>query len=508
MGCGPARPSTACSGTPRRSPSHSPLHAPWTCIAVVIPRDSDRWTEPLAYATARRVRVCAVVPKSAGGQPVDEHPRRWGSRAADRASPVDKPVDDPPGRPLLRPVACTVPVHPLWTGESFGCCLRCGPVRPTSGPREGARAAHDREILRLAVPAFGALVAEPLFLLADSAIVGHLGHPAAGRARRRRRAARDRRSRSASSWPTAPPPPWPAGSAPATCARAIAQGVDGVWLAARPRLPARRGAGGGRRAAGGRVRHVRRRDAVRPDLPAGVGPRPAGDAGRARRHGSAARAAGHPVTPLVVAAARRRREHRAEPRARLRPPASASPARRSARCSPRPAWPPPSWPSWSAAPGASDAPLRPDLPGIRAAAPRRRTARRPDPDAARGPAARRPTSPRAAGTVAVAAHQVAFTIWLFLSLMLDAVAIAGQAIVGRYLGAGRRRRHPGGHPADGRVGRRRRRRAGGRPARAASRVRAAVHRGPGGARRCSAACWSWRPWPSRSAGSCSPWTAC
>jgi len=32
-----------------------------------------------------------------------------------------------------------------------------------------------REILRLAVPAFLALVAEPLFLLADSAIIGHLG---------------------------------------------------------------------------------------------------------------------------------------------------------------------------------------------------------------------------------------------------------------------------------------------------------------------------------------------
>ncbi|GAA2201509.1 MATE family efflux transporter [Sinomonas flava] len=32
-----------------------------------------------------------------------------------------------------------------------------------------------REILRLAVPAFFALIAEPLFLLADSAIVGHLG---------------------------------------------------------------------------------------------------------------------------------------------------------------------------------------------------------------------------------------------------------------------------------------------------------------------------------------------
>ena len=36
---------------------------------------------------------------------------------------------------------------------------------------------HDREILQLAVPAFLALVAEPLFLLADAAIVGHLGTP-------------------------------------------------------------------------------------------------------------------------------------------------------------------------------------------------------------------------------------------------------------------------------------------------------------------------------------------
>jgi putative MATE family efflux protein len=34
---------------------------------------------------------------------------------------------------------------------------------------------QDKEILRLAVPAFGALVAEPLFLLADSAIVGRIG---------------------------------------------------------------------------------------------------------------------------------------------------------------------------------------------------------------------------------------------------------------------------------------------------------------------------------------------
>src|SRR4051812_21398903 len=34
---------------------------------------------------------------------------------------------------------------------------------------------HDREILRLAVPALGALMAEPLYVLADTAVVGHIG---------------------------------------------------------------------------------------------------------------------------------------------------------------------------------------------------------------------------------------------------------------------------------------------------------------------------------------------
>ncbi|MEU1512434.1 MATE family efflux transporter [Streptomyces sp. NPDC005811] len=42
-------------------------------------------------------------------------------------------------------------------------------------PPRAIRRQHDREIVTLAVPAFGALVAEPLFVLADSAIVGHLG---------------------------------------------------------------------------------------------------------------------------------------------------------------------------------------------------------------------------------------------------------------------------------------------------------------------------------------------
>ncbi|MGZ4693476.1 MAG: MATE family efflux transporter [Acidimicrobiales bacterium] len=40
------------------------------------------------------------------------------------------------------------------------------------------------------------------------------------------------------------------------------------------------------------------------------------------------------------------------------------------------------------------------------------------------------------GTVALAAHQIAFEIWNFLALTLDAIAIAGQALIGRYLGAG------------------------------------------------------------------------
>jgi putative MATE family efflux protein len=39
------------------------------------------------------------------------------------------------------------------------------------------RSEYDREILRLAVPALGALAAEPLYVLVDTAVVGHLGRP-------------------------------------------------------------------------------------------------------------------------------------------------------------------------------------------------------------------------------------------------------------------------------------------------------------------------------------------
>ncbi|KUJ67906.1 MATE family efflux transporter [Streptomyces albus subsp. albus] len=50
---------------------------------------------------------------------------------------------------------------------------------PVRAPEQlsGTARRHDREIIALAVPAFAALVAEPLFVMVDSAIVGHLGTP-------------------------------------------------------------------------------------------------------------------------------------------------------------------------------------------------------------------------------------------------------------------------------------------------------------------------------------------
>jgi putative MATE family efflux protein len=51
---------------------------------------------------------------------------------------------------------------------------------PPERPLPRWRSPHDREIARLAIPAFGALIAEPLYVLTDTAIVGHLGTPQLG----------------------------------------------------------------------------------------------------------------------------------------------------------------------------------------------------------------------------------------------------------------------------------------------------------------------------------------
>jgi len=40
------------------------------------------------------------------------------------------------------------------------------------------------------------------------------------------------------------------------------------------------------------------------------------------------------------------------------------------------------------------------------------------------------------GNAAIAAHQIAIRLWTLIAFALDAIAIAGQAITGRYLGAG------------------------------------------------------------------------
>jgi putative MATE family efflux protein len=81
------------------------------------------------------------------------------------------------------------------------------------------------------------------------------------------------------------------------------------------------------------------------------------------------------------------------------------------------------------------APMRPDLPGVRRAA------------QAGVPLVVRTLTLRASllvmtygaaslGAVPMASQQLAATIWTFLAFALDAIAIAAQAITGRYLGAG------------------------------------------------------------------------
>ncbi|HEX6517494.1 MAG TPA: MATE family efflux transporter [Nocardioidaceae bacterium] len=300
-----------------------------------------------------------------------------------------------------------------------------------SAPGGSART-QDREILRLAVPAFLALVAEPLFLLADAAIVGHLGTPElaglgiAGAVVQtavglcvflaygttasvaRRIGAGDVRG-------------------------ALAQGIDGVWLAViigavttgvgvllteplvglfgadqavaeqatvylrwaflgvTPLLVVLAGTGILRGlqdtrtplyvAVGGNLLNI----ALNYGL---VYPLGLGIAGSAIGTDLAQLGSAAALTAVVVSAARRH-----------------------------------------------GAPLRPDLPGVRRAG-RAGLALVVRTLTLRASLLVMTYGAALLGATAVATHQLASTIWTFLAFALDAIAIAAQAITGRYLGAG------------------------------------------------------------------------
>jgi putative MATE family efflux protein len=299
-------------------------------------------------------------------------------------------------------------------------------------PTGTRRGTHDREILALTLPAFGALIAEPLFLMADSAIVGHLGTPqlaglgisaallttlvnvfiflayATTAAVARRVGAGDRRA-------------------------AVQQGIDGIWLAlilavpivaaAIPLAPALCDLFGASASAAPYAVTYLRISAL--GIPAMLGVLAATGVLRGLQDtrtpllvavtgfsanlllnlllvyglgiGIAGSATGTVLAQWGMAAA------------------YLTVVVRGAR--------------------RTGAGLRPDLAGIRACA------------TAGAPLLVRTLSLRAVlliatavaarlGNTAIAAHQVAMSLWGFLAFALDAIAIAGQAIIGRYLGAG------------------------------------------------------------------------
>ena len=297
---------------------------------------------------------------------------------------------------------------------------------------KAARRRHDREIVALAVPAFGALVAEPLFLMVDTAIVGHLGTAqlaglgvasallltavsifvflayATTAAVARRVGAGDLQA-------------------------AIRQGMDGIWLAlllgaaviavVLPTAPALVELFGASDTAAPYATTYLRISATRH-------PR---HARRPRRNWSPARPAGHEDTAL-----RRHRGFIANGALNVGLVygadlgiAGSAWGTVIAQCGMAAAY------LVVVVRGAQKhgASLRPDVAGIRACA------------QAGLPLLVRTLSLRAIlmiatavaarlGDADIAAHQIILSLWSLLAFALDAIAIAGQAIIGRYLGAG------------------------------------------------------------------------
>jgi Na+-driven multidrug efflux pump len=295
------------------------------------------------------------------------------------------------------------------------------------------RSPYDREIVRLAAPALGALAAEPLYVLVDTAIVGHLGttqlaalaiaatvlssaftifnfltYGTTARVARLHGAGRDE--------------------------DAAALGAQALWLAVAIGLVLALFAGGARRAGG--AHHGRRRADPRPGraVPADRGARLA--VLHARRGGPGLPARGRrPAHPAADPDRGAQRQRRARAAVRLRLRLGDRGLRVGHGDRPGSAWAPRSC-------------------GCRRG--RRAGSRRTWSGSARccrsaGEIAVRTTALLGSflvasavlarvGASSLAAHQIAFQLFVFLALVLDAIAIAGQVMVGRMLGAG----DPGG----------------------------------------------------------------
>lgn len=341
-----------------------------------------------------------------------------------------------------------------------------GSPRPHSTRRSALRH-HDREILALALPAFGALVAEPLFLLVDSAVIGHLGTPqlaGLGVAAALLQTGVNIFVFLAYATTAAVARRVGADDLPA----AIRQGMDGIWLAlllgiaviavVMPTAPALVGLFGASEtaapyaitylrisslgipamlvvlAATGALRGLQD---TRTPLYVAIGGFSAnaalnvllvygfglGIAGSAWGTVLAQCAMAAVYLVVVVRGARRHLSNGVEPERRV----GAASEERATGTRPqqrRDDARPTLWAS-----------LRPDAAGIRACA------------HAGAPLLIRTLSLRAVlmiatavaarlGDAEIAAHQITLTLWSLLAFALDAIAIAGQAIIGRYLGAG------------------------------------------------------------------------
>lgn len=128
--------------------------------------------------------------KAPCGQPVE-------NAACVCAQPVDEHVDNEIFSQLKPALTCENTIHPMWRENTSNQLfvhhtlfihLSTKPVTLTTQTplvtfwkaRMRLRNDADRHIIAVAVPAFFALITEPLMLLADTAIIGHLGTPELG----------------------------------------------------------------------------------------------------------------------------------------------------------------------------------------------------------------------------------------------------------------------------------------------------------------------------------------